>query len=418
MRIGICSVGTELLTGDQVDSNATWLGARIGELGAQASLTVAVSDDIDQIADVLRFLLERCDGVVVGGGLGPTPDDLTRDAVAVVAGVPLEHRDDLEEAIIQRFVQLGARMSPNNLRQARVPAGAVTWPPVGTAPGFMVEVGPDRAPVWVLPGVPWELQALFDEHVAPDIVARTGGEVAVTRLVHVTGMGESHVSAALEDVEDRARQAGVGVAYLATRSEILVKLTATGPDRDEAFVAGQPWVDAVSERLGMAVAGVDAASVEQAVHELLKAAGRTVAVAESATAGLVMARLAEVPGCSATLRGGAVVYATDTKASIAGIDPELLETHPPVSRPVTEALARAIRDRLGADYGVATTGVAGPDPQDGVEVGTCVWAVCGPDGHVDVHERVVTGDRQTVRGRLATAALETLRRRLLADRDG
>jgi nicotinamide-nucleotide amidase len=231
-------------------------------------------------------------------------------------------------------------------------------------------------------------------------------------------MGESHVSAALEDVEDRARQAGVGVAYLATRSEILVKLTATGPDRDEAFVAGQPWVDSVSARLGMAVAGVDAASVEQAVHELLKAAGRTVAVAESATAGLVMARLAEVPGCSATLRGGAVVYATDTKASIAGIDPELLETHPPVSRPVTEALARAIRDRLGADYGVATTGVAGPDPQDGVEVGTCVWAVCGPDGHVDVHERVVTGDRQTVRGRLATAALETLRRRLLADRDG
>lgn len=414
MQIGICSVGSELLSGDQVDSNAAWLAARLRELGATPTLTVAVRDHLDELVDGIRLLLDRCDGVVVGGGLGPTPDDLTREAVAAVAGVPLEHRDDLEEAIRQRFAEYQARMSANNLRQARVPVGAVAWPPVGTAPGFVVEV--HGRPVWVLPGVPWELAQLFDAHVAPDVLARSGGEATVTRLVHVTGMGESHVSEALADVEVRAVAAGVEVAYVATRHEILVKLTARGPDRDAAFVAGQAWVDEVQQVLGMAVAGVDAASVEQAVHELLFATGSTVATAESATAGLVSARLAEVPGCSATLRGGAVVYGTDTKATVAGIDPGLLETHPPVSEEVTAALARAIRHPFGSDYGVATTGVAGPTAQDGVEVGTCFWAVAGPDDTVEVRGRMIPGDRATVRGRLATAALELLRRRLLVER--
>lgn len=416
MRIGVCSVGTELLTGDQVDSNAAWLSSRLGELGATPVLHVSVRDELDEMVEALQWLLDRCDGLVVGGGLGPTPDDLTREAVAALAGAELEQRADLESLIRQRFADLGARMSPNNLRQARVPAGASAWPPVGTAPGFVVEV--DGRCVWALPGVPWELQQLFDDHVAPDVLAMTGGRATVTRIVHVAGMGESQVSDVLADVEAGALADGVRVAYLATRTEVQVKLTATGTDRPAAWSAAQDWVDEVVEVLGLAVAGTDANSVEQAVHDLLRSAGVTVAAAESATAGLVCSRLAEVPGSSSTFRGGAIVYATDTKVGVVGIDPGLLDDDPVVSQPVTEALARAVRQLYGADYGVATTGVAGPAPQDGVEVGTCIWAVCGPDGRVEVMERVVPGDRATVRDRLATAAMEMLRRRLLADRRG
>lgn len=415
MRVGICSVGTELLTGDQVDSNATWLSARLQELGATPVLHLAVRDDLDEMVDALRTLLERCDAVVVGGGLGPTPDDLTREAVAEVADADLQQRPELEEAIRQRFADLGARMGDNNLRQARVPAGAVAWPPVGTAPGFVVEL--DGRPIWALPGVPWELKALFDQHVAPDVLERTGGQASVTRIVHVTGMGESRVAEALADVEARAVAEGIEVAYLATGTEIQVKLTAFGDDRDDAWSSAQDWLDEVVEVLGLRVAGTDTSSVEEAVHELLLSAGVTVAAAESATAGLVCSRLSEVPGSSETFRGGAVVYATESKVDVLGVDAALLDAHPAVSEPVTAALATKVRELYGSDYGVATTGSAGPVPQDGVEVGTCVWAVCGPDGRVEVTTRMIPGDRETVRNRLASAAMDALRRRLLADRD-
>lgn len=414
MRIGICSVGTELLTGDQVDSNAAWLSSRLREIGAETVLHLAVPDELDAMVEALQWMTEHCDGIVVGGGLGPTPDDVTREAIATLTGRELEQREDLEELIRQRFEDLGARMSPNNLRQARVPVGASAWPPVGTAPGFVVDV--DGHPVWALPGVPWEMQQLFEQHVAPDVLALTGGRVTATRVVHVAGMGESQVSERLAEIERRARDEGAQVAYLATRSEIQVKVTATGDDHDEAWATASDWIDEMVVELGMAVAGVDANSVEQAVHDLLLSAGATVASAESATAGMVCQRLAEVPGSSSTFRGGAVVYATESKSEVVGIDPGLLEEHPATSKPVTEALARRVRELYEADYGVATTGVAGPAPQDGVEVGTCVWAVCGPDGRVDVTERVFPGDRDAIKGRLATAAMELLRRRLLDDR--
>lgn len=415
MRIGVCSVGTELVEGDQVDSNAAWVSQRLRELGAEPVLHVAVPDDRDAIVEALQWLIEHCDGIVVGGGLGPTPDDLTRDAVASLAGEELEHRDDLEQQIRQRFEQLGARMSENNLTQAQVPSSASAWPPAGTAPGFVVQV--DGRPVWALPGVPWELKQLFDDHVAPDVLAMTGGKVALTRVVHVTGRGESAVAQDLADIERRAADDGVDLAYLATRHEVQVKVTATGDDRDEAWSNAQDWVDEIVERLGMAVAGTDASSIEQVVHDLLLSAGATVAAAESATAGMVCQRLAEVPGSSQTFKGGAVVYATDSKADVVGIDRALIEEHPAVSKPVTEALARRVRELYEADYGVATTASAGPAPQDGVEVGTAIWAICGPDGDVEVMERVFPGDREAIKGRLATAAMEMLRRRLLADRD-
>ena len=416
MDVGILAVGTELVVGDQIDTNSAWLSQRVRELGADPVLHVAAPDDLDRLADALRWLVRTCDAVIVGGGLGPTPDDLTREAIARVAAVELEHRDDLEEAIRARFDQFRSRMGASNLQQARVPLGATAWPPVGTAPGFALQV--EGVPVYALPGVPWEMKELFDAHVEPELLARAGGRATVTRVVHVTGQGESAVAEQLRDVESDAASDGVSIAYLATRHEVQVKLIVHGEDREEAMAASEPWIEKVLQRLGPVVAGVDAGTVEQAVLDLLRSTGQTVAVAESATAGMVCARLAEHPGTSGVLKGGLVVYATESKIEVAGLPKELLDEYPPVSGPVTRALARAVRERFGADYGVATTGVAGPEPQDGVPVGTVFWAVAGPDGEVDDAGREFVGDREAIRGRLATAALELLRRRLLSDRDG
>ncbi len=409
LRGAIVSVGTEVVGGDQVDTNAAFVASRLRELGVTPRLTVAVSDDLDELVDALRVAMDRADVVVVGGGLGPTSDDRTREAVARVAGVELDRRDDLVAAIEERWARFDRRMPASNLVQADVPTGSTAMPPVGTAPGFSLAVG--DVDLHVLPGVPWELRELFDRHVVDLVLARAGGQVLVTRVVHVAGLGESDVAERLGEVEADATAAGVDVAYLATRGGIRVKFTVAGHDRDDVARRSQPWVDATLAVLGPSVVGIDGEGLELAVVHALEAAGRTVAVAESATGGLVCSRLAAVPGVSAVLRGGMVVYATDSKVDVAGIDPDLLRTHPPVSEPVTEALAVAVRERFGADIGVATTGVAGPDGQDGVAVGTCAWAVADVDGSA-VWSRHLPGDREAVRDRLASAAIDAVRRRL------
>lgn len=407
-RGAIVSVGTEIVGGDQVDTNAAWLAGRLRTLGVQPRLTLAVSDDLDELVDALQLAIERAEVVVVGGGLGPTPDDRTRQAIARVAGVALERRPELVALLEERFAAFDRLMPPSNLSQADVPHGAVAMPPVGTAPGFSLSVA--GADLHVLPGVPWELQVLFDRHVADAVLARSGGRALVTHVLHVAG-GESDVAQAVAPVEEAAASEGVEVAYLARAGGIEVKFTAAGGDRAEVEQRARRWVAEAMAVLGPSVVGLDADGLEVVVVRALEVAGRTVAVAESATGGLVLARLTAVPGASAVLRGGMVVYATDSKTSVAGIDGRLLAAHPPVSEPVTEALAVAVRERFGADLGVATTGVAGPDGQDGVPVGTVVWAVADEAGSA-VWSRHLPGDRAAIRDRLATAAIDAVRRRL------
>src|SRR6056297_3614611 len=204
-RAAILSVGSELVLGDLTDTNATWLSLRLRELGVDVVHHLAARDDLDELVASLRWLAERCHLVVVGGGLGPTSDDLTREAVAAAAGVALEHRDDLEEAIRQRFARMGRRMAPQNLRQARVPVAARAFGPAGTAPAFALTLpGPSPTRVFALPGVPWELHELFASHVADEVRAIAGRGATVTRLVHVVGTGESDVAAVVEPlVADR-----------------------------------------------------------------------------------------------------------------------------------------------------------------------------------------------------------------------
>lgn len=421
LRAAVLSIGSELLLGEISDTNATWLSQRLGHVGVDVRHHHAAGDDLEDLVAVLRWLADHVDVIITGGGLGPTSDDLSREAIAAAADVPLEHREDLEEAIVQRFAKMGsARVSPSNMRQARAPAGAEVYEPVGTAPGFALTMRdprhPDGAPggatrVYALPGVPWELQELFIRDVEPELMALAGRGATLTRVVHVVGYGESRIGELVEPLVVDGD--GVELSFLARDHEVQVRLTVTASDPDAARDRSQPMVDKVVDALGSGVAGIDEETLEDAVLRLLGNAGQTVATAESATAGDIAARLGKVPGASHGLIGGMAVYATGVKRGVLGVDAQLLEEHGPVAEATTEALATRARDVFGADWGIGVTGVAGPTPQNELPVGTVFWALAGPDGHVEVHGRRMPGSRAQVIARLGSAALDLLRRRLL-----
>jgi nicotinamide-nucleotide amidase len=409
----IVSVGTELLLGDLIDANAAWIAQRLAEQGVEVVLGLTVADDLERMVDALRLAAARSRLVIVGGGLGPTVDDRTREAIAVFAGVGLEHRDELEAAIAERFARLGRPMAEQNLRQALVPVGARAVEPAGTAPAFALDVVVDGASVTVvaLPGVPWELHDLWERFVVGEVARAAGGGAIVTRIVHTAGRGESEVAAVVEPL--LAGRDDVALAFLAKQHGVQVRITARGVDVADARAAAEPALATVVAALGPGVVvGLDDEDLETTVVRLLTEAGQTVATGESATAGAVAARLGRVPGASRAFVGGAVVYASAAKRDVLGVDAGLIARHGAVSAEVTEALARGARERFGADWGIGVTGVAGPGVVDGLPVGTVLWALAHPDGRVEHHRRELPGDRATVIARLGSAALDLLRRRL------
>lgn len=406
--VAIASIGSEVTDGSQVDSNASMLSAKLREVGMTPWTHLALRDDLDELLAGLGWLVDHSDVVICGGGLGPTPDDLTREALAQLADVELVAHREIEEALVEWFAQRGARMPASNLRQARIPEGGTVLAPVGTAPGIGMEISGTL--VYALPGVPWELEAIFDRDVLPALQERFGVSATVRRVVRVAGMSEAMVGELVEPVGVE----GLDVAWLSGSGEIRVVLTATDSDLEAARRRAGAALEQVVGILGPAVSGIDGVSLEESVLTLLRERGQTVALAESATAGDVAARLGEIPGASDVLRGGVVVYATDLKATLTGMDPAIVDAHGPVSKQATEALALAVRERLGADWGVATTGVLGPGDWDGVAEGTTFWAVASPEGRVQSHAVQMPGDRSTLRRRLGSAALELLRRELAA----
>ncbi len=415
-RAAVLSVGSELLLGDLTDTNATWLSRRLTEHGVEVVHHLAVGDDLDRLVAALRWLADGVELVVIGGGLGPTADDLTREAVAAAVGVELDHHPELEEDIAARFAAMGRRMPAQNARQARIPRGAVPLPPVGTAPGFhLVMDNPRRTRLAALPGVPWELHALFDAGVVPVLGELTGGGVTLTRILHVVGRGESDVAEGVEPLLEGVDGAEDAVlSFLAKGHEIQVRLTLSGPDRDAVLAASEPLVEQVRGALDGAVAGVDDEDLETVVLRLLRERGATLATAESATAGDIAARLGRVPGASATLAGGVVAYTARAKREALGLPASLLDEHGTVSEATARALARAVQQRFGVDHALAVTGVAGPSSLEGLPVGSCFWALAHPDGEVEVHGRRIPGDRRQVIARLGSAALDLLRIRLAA----
>ena len=416
VRAAVLSIGSELLLGDLTDSNATWISRRLREHGVEVVRHLAARDDVAEISAALHWLATQVDLIVVGGGLGPTSDDLTREAVAAALEVPLELRDDLEEAIVVRFAATGRTMAPSNRRQAFVPAGARAIPPVGTAPAFAVDLVAPQGSVRIvaLPGVPWELHLLWESFVEPQLLELGATGATITRVVHIAGRGESDVASIVEPLV--GEDPDVVLSFLAKQTGIQVRLTASGADPDDARRRSQPAVDIVVAALLDAVSGLDDEGLESAVVRLLGTQAATVATAESATGGSIAARLASVPGASKVLVGGLVTYRDEAKVKLAGLDAGRLADDGAVSEATTRALALAARERTGADWGIGVTAVAGPGTVAGLEVGTAFWALAAPDGTCEVHERILPGDRAAIGLRLGSAALELLRRRL-AGRD-
>ena len=412
MRCEIIGVGTELLLGQIVNTNAAWIGQRLADVGWDCLRHTVVGDNEGRIADTIREALGRADAVILTGGLGPTQDDVTREALAAVAGVPLVRQPELEQWLRDRFGRMGIRrMAEMNLRQADVPEGAGTIDnPRGTAPGLILEV--DGKPVYAVPGVPREMEGMLEQVVLPDLAVRAGeGRAIVSRTLRTAGVGESRLAERLTPLWDEAVSGQVTLAYLASPGEVRVRLTAVGPTREEALAEIAPVEARIRDELGDIVFGSDDETLEAAVGRLLRQRGRTLATAESLTGGLIGGRITGIAGSSDYYLGGVVAYATDAKASQLGVDPALLEADGPVSEPVAAAMASGARAAFGADLGLAATGVAGPAEQSGRRVGTLCLGVADAAGTV-TRTLTAPGDRTQVRLWTTAVALDLLRRRL------
>ncbi len=414
MRAEVVAVGSELLLGDAVDTNSAHIAARLAEIGVDVHRHTTVGDNVERIEAVLRGAVDRADAVVVTGGLGPTSDDLTRVAVARLAGVALERRDDLAEYLYGYFGRAGRAMPESNLVQADLPTGATVLRPVGTAAGFALTV--NAATVWCLPGVPGEMTVMVERDVVPALRAKSGAATTVSRIVRTSGMAESAVGEVCAPLVARLDAAGnPTVAFLASRGETRVRVTAKAATRDAALTLLAPVVAELLDLLGPNVTGVDDEGVEAAVARQLKHLGLTLAVGESITGGGLGARLVSVPGASDWFRGGLITYATESKTLLAGVAPAVLAEHGPVAEPTAAALAVGARERLRADVGLAVVGVAGPLLQNGLPVGTTCVGVALPDGTTPtVARRLPALGRVEVQDFAVSLALDVLRRRLAA----
>jgi nicotinamide-nucleotide amidase len=398
VRGAVLAVGTELLLGDVVNSNAAWLGKQLAAAGVEVVASEALPDHVDVLVAAVHRHLAEVDVLLLCGGLGPTVDDLTRDAVAAALQAPLARDPRVEQQLRDRFAAWGRPMPDAVLRQADVPVGAeVLENGAGTAPGLWLER--DGKVVVALPGPPHELRATATT-VWPRLGARSG-RVVTTRQVLLHGLGESAVAEQVEAALDLPPE--VALSYLASGGLVRVRFTTTG---DPAVL--EKLVKATDEALAEHVWGHDDQTVGGIVHDALFDRGETVAVAESLTGGALSAALSERPGASTTFRGGLVVYATDLKESIAGVPGPLLDASGPVAADTAAALAAGARERLDATWGLAVTGVAGPEEQDGKPVGTVFLAVAGPTS--EVVEVRLPGDRDRVRALTVQSAMHLLRK--------
>lgn len=427
MRVGLCSIGSELVSGHVADTNSSWFAARAVESGCSVHAILTVGDERGAIRDALEWMTSRADVLLVGGGLGPTADDITRDAVADFAGVELRRRPELEQHLHQVYARLERQLPPDALRQADVPDGAQVHDPRGTAAGFTLEVprgaqGPMT--VHVLPGVPWEYRELAERVVLPDLVRRTHGSASVTRSLHVAGLGESGVGEVLRPLTDRLAAAstdpraalhGIELGFLATDDEVLVRVTATGSDPKDARQRTDPVLEEASRLLGAAVTSVDERRLEDVVGGLLGQMGATLSTAETCTGGRVAALLAGSASGADRLHGSWVDRSPDRLLTLLGSSPS-----PDVTAGSDSAtaalLASSVRRRSGAGWGLAVVGVV--DETDATvdrPVGSMAWAVVDQHGGEWTEERFVpAGDRAVLQARGAAFAVESLRRVLLA----
>jgi competence/damage-inducible protein CinA-like protein len=414
-RAAIIAVGSELLTPSRLDTNSLFITEQLNLLGIDVVCKSQVGDDREEIASALRFALSRADLVVCCGGLGPTDDDLTREVVAGVLDRPLSEDERITARIRARFESRRMEMPAINRRQAMVPAGArVIDNANGTAPGLWLEAGPQA--VLLLPGPPRELKAMLESVLDDMLAPMASGVSLVRRIIKITGRTESHTEEAVQPLYREWTRAPVPIeaTILASLGQIELHLSARAESRDRAAAA----VDAAARQVGV-VLGLDAyslegRSLEHVVGDLLVQRGFRIACAESCTGGLLTSRLTDVPGSSRYVERAVVAYANDAKIALLGVPPALLDEHGAVSEPVALAMAHGIRANAGVDIGVGVTGIAGPGGGSAEKpVGTVAVAAVGPDQSRSRVFRFV-GDRELVKFQASQAALDMVRRMLLA----
>ena len=418
MNCEVVAVGTELLLGQVVDTNSAWIGEQLAAVGIDSFHQTKVGDNHDRLVGALELALDRSDAVIVCGGLGPTPDDITREALAAVMGAELVRDEAVVERIRSRFTRRGREMAANNLRQADVPAGAsVIGVQPGTAPGLVCPVrwgGRDKV-VYAVPGVPWEMREMMSEAVLVDLAERAGARsVIASRVLRTWGRSESGLAEVLDGEIARLDRTGEAtIAFLASGWEGLkVRITARAADSAGAGRALDEVEGRVRELIGDSVFGTDGDTMESVVLGLLADRGLTLGVAESLTGGLIAARLTEMAGASAAFRGGVVAYDRSVKTGVMGA-PDVAA----VSEEMALGLAERVCSLLGCDVGLATTGAAGPDRHEGAEPGT-VWVGLWLGGRGEAVRLSLPFDRPRVRQFTTISALDLLRRRLLAGSPG
>ncbi|MDL2235906.1 competence/damage-inducible protein A [Christensenellaceae bacterium OttesenSCG-928-L17] len=405
----LISVGTELLMGQVLNTDAQFMAQQLAPAGVNVYHQVTVGDNLARLEESIRLAIARADVVILSGGLGPTGDDLTKNAVANVLGLPMERSAEAEQTLRDRFLRMHREMTPNNLRQADFPRGAMLLAnPNGTAQGCIVEQ--NEKIVVLLPGPPRELFPMFREAVLPYLQARTGHQL-YSRELRIFGMGESSVEHTLRDLFEQ--QENPTIAPYAKTGEVTLRLSARCRSEEEGRALVEPLIAEITARLGDIVYATDGEPMERVCASLLEKTGATLAAAESCTGGLLSSTLVDVPGSSAYFMEGAITYSDAAKMKRLGVSGAILRQYGAVSRECAREMANGMCRTAGADYALATTGIAGPGGGRADKPVGLVFIALSDGKECVVKQLQLTGDRTRIRELSVLHALDMLRRKLL-----
>jgi nicotinamide-nucleotide amidase len=419
MKACILAIGSEMLTPFRVDTNSLFITDRLNAIGYDIRFKAVVGDDVGELARTIESALAWADLLVITGGLGPTEDDMTRDAVARVLGLEMDVDEEIVTRLRDRFARRGMTMPEINRRQAMVPRGAAVLPnPNGTAPGLWLEKG--RTALLLLPGPPREMKPMLEAVVAERLSPKSSGSGLFRRVLKITGRAESDVDAQASPVYGpwAARALPISTTILAVLGQIELHLTVQAPGKADADVALDAAVRELQDALGPSVYSIDGRALEQVVGDLLREHKKTIATAESCTGGLLASRLTDVPGSSDYMDRGVVCYSNQSKTDLAGVPEALIREHGAVSEPVATAMAEGIRSRAGTNAGIGITGIAGPGGgTPDKPVGTVAIAVA-VDEEVRVRTFQFIGPRDMVKFQAAQSALNMTRLMVLGQPGG
>lgn len=413
MKAEIIAIGTEILLGEIVDTNSAYIARQLPELGIDLLYKSVVGDNRGRIVATFQRAWERSDLIFVTGGLGPTDDDMTREGICDLLGETPHVDPELEARLRAFFAGRGSPMPESNLKQAWLIPSARSVPnPRGTAPGWWVER--DGRVIVMMPGVPPEMERMWTSEIRPELGRRPTGEVLVTRTIKTVGIGEGTVD---EMARPLYATPGVGIGTYARADGVQLRVGAKAATREEAWKLILP-VEAELDRIfGSAIWGKDDETLEGYLTDRLSERGQTLSVMESCTGGLLSSTLTDVPGSSSVFVAGLVAYQTQQKIEY-GVPAETIAAYGVVSPETAQAMARAIRERTGTDYGIGVTGVAGPDPQDGEAPGTVHIGIALPSGAEHSLSMKMNSGRAAVKRRAVTTALLLLRRALIGELNG